>query len=171
MTRYQAVPSRSKLSLDGRSSIHPIHTSASGLAGYFEAEVSADGQVDLSQPAKGHLEIAVDKLKTGNELEDLEMRRRLDPQRYPLVTADIKEFKAAAAAGHYHIVGDLTLHGVTRQVEGEIVVKRLDDRTISFVGEQAFDVRDFGLQPPQLFFLKVDPQVRATIEAIAERVD
>jgi hypothetical protein len=34
---------------------------------------------------------------------------------------------------------------------------------------KAFDVRDFGMEPPRMLFLRVEPEVAVRVEIIAER--
>jgi polyisoprenoid-binding protein YceI len=65
--------------------------------------------------------------------------------------------------------GDLTFHGVTRPVEGEVSVSLPDDRTIVIEGEQTFDIRDFGVQPPKILMLKVHPDVKVRVRVVAEQ--
>jgi polyisoprenoid-binding protein YceI len=65
--------------------------------------------------------------------------------------------------------GDLTFHGVTRPCEGEMELEVLDERTMRLTGESTFDVRDFGVDPPRLLVLKVEPEVVVRVELIAMR--
>jgi hypothetical protein len=43
----------------------------------------------------------------------------------------------------------------------------VDDRTIRLEGQSTFDIRDFGLQPPRILMLRVEPTVVVRIELIA----
>ena len=49
-----------------------------------------------------------------------------------------------------------------------MVIRRLDDRTISLEGSSRFDIREFGMQPPRVLMLKVEPEVDIRVEIIAE---
>ncbi len=44
-----------------------------------------------------------------------------------------------------------------------------DDKTIRLEGESTFDVRDFGMDPPKMFMLKVEPEVRVRVVIVAEQ--
>ena len=46
----------------------------------------------------------------------------------------------------------------------------VDDRTIRLEGESTFDIRDFGLNPPRILMLRVEPTVVVRIELIARTV-
>ena len=61
------------------------------------------------------------------------------------------------------------LVGVTRQVEGEVSVESPDPDSLVVEGEHVFDVRDFGVHPPRIGFLRVHPEVHVAIRVEAER--
>ena len=89
MHRYRIVPPRSRVWIDARSNVHPIHTEADGLEGWVELDID-DGTVNVDQTPRGHLEYPVENLKSGNALEDRELRRRIDTRRYPTITGELK---------------------------------------------------------------------------------
>src|SRR6516162_1782848 len=93
MARYRIVPDRSRVIIDARSSLHPIHTETDGLEGWLELEVEPGGRVDLSAAAAGHLQLAVSRLRSGNPLEDREPRRRIDARRYPVIAGELAVMK------------------------------------------------------------------------------
>ena len=41
----------------------------------------------------------------------------------------------------------------------------------SSAGESTFDIRDFGMEPPRILMLKVQPEVGVRVEIVAERED
>jgi polyisoprenoid-binding protein YceI len=170
MARFQLVRGQSQLSLDGRSSLHPIHTASTELEGYLEVELD-NGRLDLSVPPTGRFEVPVESLKAGNELYDLEMRRRLDTRRYPTIVAELLELRTLASGTRYQAVGDLTFHGVTRRYEGEVRITPLDEHTLEVSGERMFDVRDFNMEPPKLLIFKVYPEVQVMLKAVAKQAD
>jgi hypothetical protein len=72
---------------------------------------------------------------------------------------------AVLAGGRF----DLTFHGVTRRVRGELRLLAGDDGGFELEGEQVFDIRDFGIDPPRLLMLKADPEVRVRVRLVARR--
>jgi hypothetical protein len=76
MTRYEISPERSHLWIDARSNVHPIHTGTDGLEGYVDLELASDGHVDVTSTPEGKLSLSVDKLSSGNRLEDRELYKR-----------------------------------------------------------------------------------------------
>jgi polyisoprenoid-binding protein YceI len=169
MPRFRIVPERSKVFLEASSSVHPIHGEAEGLSGSIDVNFDGDG-VDLSSPPTISVELPVERLKSGNKLEDAEMMRRIDARRFPSIRGTVKDMKSQGVDGRYLVTGDLTFHGVTQTVEGEVTVSRPDDRTLVIEGEKQFDIRDFNVSPPKILMLKVHPEVRVRIrvEAIGE---
>ena len=166
MATFRIDPNRSRVWVEARSSMHPIHGEAEGLEGSIEADV-ADGRIDVSTVPKIQIELPVEKLQSGKKLEDAEMMRRIDARRYPRITGSTTELRENG--GRYRIRGDLTFHGVTRQVEGEVTISAPDEQLLVIEGEQIFDIRDFGVQPPKILMLKVHPDVRVRVKVVAEQ--
>ena len=167
MARYEIHPDRSEVRIAARSSLHPIDSVNRGLVGFFEAEMTDDGRVDLSVPPKGRLELPVDRLASGNSLYDREMKRRIEARRYPTITGELTDMSEAGCAGRYRVAGDVTLRGVTRHYEDEMSISVIDERSLSLEGSHVFDLREFGMEPPKIMMLKVYPDVSVTVKIIA----
>ena len=67
-----------------------------------------------------------------------------------------------ATPARYLVGGDLTFRGVTRRYDDEMTVERSDDATVTLSGQSVFDIRDFGMEPPRILMLKVEPEVDGT---------
>jgi len=167
MARYTIDPSRSRVWIDAQSSVHPIHSTADGLEGFIEFDADRDGNVG-SHPA-GKLSFPVSKLSSGNPLERRELQKRIDARRYPTIDGVLTGMEPLDNQGRFRIRGDLAFRGVTRSVEGELALSVVDDSTIRLEGASTFDVRDFGMEPPRILMLRVEPDVNVRIELIAER--
>ena len=169
MARFRIVPERSKVVIEATSSVHPIHGEASGLEGSINADFDGDG-LDLSSPPEMTVELPVEALKSGNKLEDGEMMRRIDARRFPRIKGVVRDIKPKGDDGRYFMTGDLTFHGVTQTVDGEVTIRRQDDKTLVIEGEREFDIRDFNVTPPKILMLKVHPdvKVRIRVEAVGE---
>lgn len=169
MPRFRIVPERSRVWLEASSSIHPIHGEASGLSGSIDVQFDGTG-LDLSSSPDIKVELPVEQLKSGNRLEDAEMMRRIDARRYPTIRGVVKDMKSQGVDGRYVVTGDLSFHGVTQTIEGEVTVSRPDGGTLVIEGERQFDIRDFKVSPPKILMLKVHPEVkvRIRVEAVDE---
>ena len=57
MERYTIDPQRSRVWIDAKSSLHPIHSESGGLEGFFEAEVLGGGRINPRIMPHAHLEL------------------------------------------------------------------------------------------------------------------
>jgi polyisoprenoid-binding protein YceI len=146
--------------------MHPIHGQADGLEGSIEADV-ADGHIDITGVPKISIELPVENLQSGKKLEDAEMMRRIDARRFPKIRGQTTELRKNG--GTYQIRGDLTFHGVTRAVEGDVTISAPDERSLLIEGEQVFDIREFGVEPPKILMFRVHPDVRVRIKVVAQQ--
>src|SRR5438067_1058506 len=147
--------------IDARSSVHPIHTRTSGLEGFVDLSVSGDGASVGTAPA-GHLSLPVVRLRSGNPLEDRELRRRIDARRFPTIDGELTAMRFVSD-DRYLVAGQVTFRGETRACEEEMTVTVLDEDTMRFAGRATFDVRDFGMEPPRILMLRVYPEVDVSV--------
>jgi polyisoprenoid-binding protein YceI len=166
--RFRIVPERSRIWVDARSSLHPIRVATTGLRGYLDATL-ANGVLVDGNPTSGSIEIEADRMKSGNVLYDHELERRLEARKYPVIRGAVRDVKPLGDGQRYRVFGQLEFHGVTRSVEGEVLVRVVDDRTLEIEGERVFDLRDYALEPPRILMLKVYPEVRVRAQVIAEQ--
>ena len=171
MARYRIVPERSRIWIDARSSLHPIHSSTDGLEGYVDVDDRRGGGAVLAVPAAGRVSLEVDRLSSGNPLEDRELRNRVDAARFPTIDGVLTDSQRLDGTDRYRVTGDVSLRGVSRSCRDELSLEVLDDRTVRLTGGSTFDVRDFGVKPPRLLMLRVDPEVAVRIDIIAARPD
>ncbi|HEX3090853.1 MAG TPA: YceI family protein, partial [Ilumatobacteraceae bacterium] len=63
----------------------------------------------------------------------------------------------------------LTFRGVTRTYEDTMTIEAVDDHGVILAGRSTFDIRDFGMDPPRILMLKVQPEVSVRVEIVAEK--
>jgi polyisoprenoid-binding protein YceI len=94
------------------------HLAVSTVRGAF-MKVSGSAQHDPADPSKDSVEITIDaaSIDTRVQMRDNDLRSPnfLDVQKYPTITFKSKQVKSAGA-GKLQMVGDLTIHGVTKEV-------------------------------------------------------
>ena len=83
----------------------------------------------------------------------------IDSKRFPRVASDLRELRPTTDPGRYAATGDVTLAGRSRRYNGTLTLSSSGDR-ITIEGELEIDIRDFGLKPPALLLIKVDPAVK-----------
>jgi polyisoprenoid-binding protein YceI len=166
---YRIVPEQSRVWIDARSTLHPIHRSTEGLEGYVDVETRDGGQVDLAVEPAGKLSLPVARLSSGNRLEDRELQRRIDARRFPTIDGMLTHLEPVGSDSRYRVTGDLTFRGVVRRYQDEMTLNVVDDQTIRLEGESTFDIRDFGMDPPRILMLRVEPAVSVRVEIVATR--
>jgi hypothetical protein len=138
------------------------------LEGYIEFELDTGGGVDLAVRPKGRLSLQVDRLRSGNMLEERELRRRIDAGRFRTIDGELIDMRPSGAGGRYVVRGAVTFRGVTNEHEDEMLIS-FDDDTVTLTGTSTFDVRDFGMEPPRILLLRVEPEVTVRVEIFGRR--
>ena len=170
MARYRIIPERSWVEIRSRSNVHPIETRTVGLEGFLELVLLSDGRVELTSPPSGTLSLRVEKLSSGNPLQDRELRRRIDARRYPTIEGALVDLRETPTQGRYAVRGDVTFRGVTRTVEDEMTLRATaESDELELEGETTFDIRDFGMDPPKILLFRVEPDVRVKAHIVALR--
>lgn len=168
LTRYTLDSVRSCVWVSGRSSLHPINTETRGITGWFEAASRTDGSLDLDLAVSGEIELAVERLTSGNQLYDRELRRRIDARRYPTIAGRLTGIALEGAHPNYTVTGEVSFHGKTRTfVHGMRIEVRDDGITLS--GEDVFDIREFGMKPPSMLMVRVYPEISVRVELHGDR--
>jgi polyisoprenoid-binding protein YceI len=161
VAQYQVDPFASAVAVAANSTIHAVHIQAHGVTGTLEGELDREGRVRLDRPHHARLSIAVDELRSGNVLQDMEMDRRMDAARFPTIDCEVDAL--VANAGGYRASARLTVRGRTRPVQAEVILAAVAPGHVVVEAEHVFDMRDFGVSPPRLLVLRVDPQVRVRV--------
>jgi hypothetical protein len=165
-TRYIVSRPDSWLTFDAHATLHNVHGKTGDLDGHIEATWNDDGSLAAEPAPKMHVEFLVERLRSGNSLQDREMWKVIDSKRFPRIVAELRTLTATPAPGRYAGVGDVTLAGRVRPYNGELTVAH-DGSSVTIEGELAVDIRDFGIKPPSLFVMKVDPVVRVRLHLVA----
>ena len=94
------------------------HLGVSTIRGAF-TKVSGSAQYDASDPTKNSLNATIQAASVDTRVEmrdnDLRSPNFLDAQKFPTITFQSKQVKSVGS-GRLQIAGDLTIHGVTKEV-------------------------------------------------------
>jgi polyisoprenoid-binding protein YceI len=164
--RYDIVPERSQVWIEARSNVHPIHSQTDGLEGFVELTLGADGAVDVNSGASAQLSLPVDRLRSGNVLEERELKRRIEARRFKTIDGELTSL-SAGADGTYLVEGMITFRGESRVYEAPMTIEAVDDSTLRLAGEATLDIRDFGMEPPRILVLRVEPEVTVRVDVVA----
>ena len=129
------------------------HLMISNVRGQF-TKVSGMAEFDAKNPAVNKVEATVDvsTIDTRVEARDKHLKSPdfFDVAKYPSITFKSKKF-AAAGAGKYKVTGDLTMHGVTKEVMVDLVdvspeIKgQRGEMRIGGQGSTKINRKDYGL--------------------------
>jgi polyisoprenoid-binding protein YceI len=94
------------------------HLGVSTVRGAF-TKVSGSAKYDPADPAKSSVDVTIDASSVDTRVQmrdnDLRSPNFLDVQKYPTIMFKSKQAKSMGS-GKMQIVGDLTIHGVTKEV-------------------------------------------------------
>lgn len=150
-----------------RSRLHPVHASSQQLSGVLVGSFAEDGTPDLHQPHSAQLELPVASLLSGNRLQDMEMQRRLNVRRFPNIAIAVSKV-AAGGDGRFQADFRVEVMGQGREYQAPCDLQVKDGR-ISVSGERAFDMRDFGVNPPRFLTMAMEPEVKVRIHVVAAK--
>ena len=130
-----------------------------------------DGEVEPGEHTRAQVEIALERLASGNRLYDAELLRRIDARRHPMVTLDLRGVTPIGYADRFSVDGSITFHGTVRQLQGTVVASMPSARTLVVRGEHVFDTRDFNISSPMVLMFRIYPDVMVKLQLEAELDD
>lgn len=160
MTVYRIDPSASTVHVSAKSTLHGIDGHADGIVGTIE--IGGDGAL-----VGAHVEVEAERLRWGNPLLDRETRRRIDVRSHPTISGHVRRVDTTDGES-LHLRGTIAFLGIEHEVDGDIVVTASTPDRLVVEGEQSFDVRDWGLEPPNLLLIRVEPIIRVRIHVEAD---
>jgi hypothetical protein len=165
---YVVSSPKSSLTFEARSTLHTVRGKATGLSGQVACRVTPDGKIVTEPAPKMHVEFPVENLKTSNLLQDREVWKLIGNTGYACIAADLRELRPAGGPNQYDAAGDITLAGRARRYNGKLNIDD-DGERLTIDGDLSVDIRDFGLRPPSLLVLRVDPLVKVRLWLVAAR--
>jgi polyisoprenoid-binding protein YceI len=102
-------------------------------------------------------------------MEDRELHKRIDSRRFPTIDGTARHrSRAVGRRRHsYRVSGDITFRGVSRQHEDQMTSRRSGRQDHPARGRIAFRHPGFGMEPPKVLMLKVEPEVEVRVEIFA----
>ena len=174
LTRWELDPAHTTVEFSAK------HMMITTVKGRF-SDVSGTIEADEAHPDRSTAEVSIDaaSIDTRNEQRDAHLRSPdfLDVDNNPVIAFRSKRVKGAAgkAGDEFEVVGDLTIHGSTKEVtldatyEGKIRDLEGKERA-GFSATTKIDRRDFGLvwnQTLEAGGLLVGNEIAISIEAEA----
>lgn len=129
------------------------HMMVSTVRGRFKS-FSGELEIDETNPANSKVNVTIDvaSIDTGAEGRDAHLKSAdfFDAEKYPTVTFASKSV-AAKGDATYVVTGDLTIHGVTKEIEltvtREGVTTNMQGKQVqAFSSTTSFSRKEFGLE-------------------------
>ena len=164
--RYSVSRTDSVLTFAAKSTLHAVNGKNTMLDGYIEAGLNEDGKLIFDPLPVMHLDFLVEQLRSGNTVLDQQMWKLIDSKRFPRITADLRTLVPTDAPFRFTGTGDITLSGRVKRYAGDIAFS-VRGTDLIFEGDLDVDIRDFGLTPPNLLIIRVDPVVKVHLHLVA----
>lgn len=154
---------RGSLSFDAKATLGAFTGTTSSLTGAMTAGS------DVSD-VRGHVETQVATLKTGNGLRDKDLRKAMDADSFPTMRFELQGVSLQHEAADSAVVtlsGQLTLHGVTRDVAVPAVL-RFGKDGVHVAGAFPLNVRDYGVTrlSKMLGAFRMNPDIKVRIDIV-----
>jgi hypothetical protein len=162
--RFEVASGRSAILIEARSTVGPIAFGTTEVEGYLEVDMRG-GAIDVDGDApSAKLQVELNTLSSGNSLYDAELLRRIDARRYPATLVELRGAERVGLSERYEADGDLTFHGITRQITGTVGAQIDRDGLLHVAGEHVFDIRDFDVVAPSVLMLRIYPDVHVGLQ-------
>lgn len=154
---------RGTLSFDAKATLGAFTGTTNSVTG------SMTGGADI-RDARGHVEAQVATLKTGNGLRDKDMMKAMDADSFPVLRFElhgVSEQHQAADSAVVTLSGQMTLHGVTRDIAIPAVV-RFGKDGVQVLATFPLNVRDYGVTrlSKMLGAFKMNPDIVVKVDVV-----
>lgn len=131
------------------------------------------GRIDIRQDVVDfYLDLTT--LDTGIGKRDKDMRETLETDDYPFAefygTLETQLDAGIPRAQPVTVVGDFTIHGVTRRIEIDGTITPSDEG-LRVEAEWELNLNDYDIKPPSLLIIKVDEVQQIRIDALLTPVE
>ena len=154
---------RGSLSFDAKATLGAFTGTTSTLSG----EMTAASDV---RDVRGWIEAPVATFKTGNGLRDKDMLKAMDADSFPTMRFQLQGVSLQHESGDSAVVslsGQLTIHGVTREVSVPALV-RFGKDGVQVTGSFPLHVRDYGVTrlSKMLGAFKMNPDIVVRLDVV-----
>jgi YceI-like domain len=164
--RYTVSRAGSVLTFAAKSTLHSVSGKNTMLDGFIRAGIDEGGKLIFDPLPVMHLDFLVEQLRSGNTMLDQQMWKLIDSKRFPRITADLRTLAPTDSPFRFTGSGDITLAGRMKRYGGTIDFS-VSGTDLIFEGDLDVDIRDFGLTPPNLLIIRVDPIVKVHLHLVA----
>ena len=168
---YTALPTGSKMKIEGTSTLHDWTIESSIVAGSLEADAkfpeSALTDPKAAKPIVS-VSVPVKSLKSNNKRMDTSTYEYLKQPEFKNIEYRLLELKPKSAAGDtgplkFDAVGALTIVGVTRTNTMPVTIEKKDGK-LKIVGSTPVKCTDYGLKPFSYLLISCGDDLKISFE-------
>ncbi|HHN74377.1 MAG TPA: YceI family protein [Acidobacteria bacterium] len=156
---FTVLSGSSEVGFEGSSTLHDF-------VGRSD-QVSGSVRFDPQQPASGatgHIEVRAASLDTDNRGRNKQMYKRLETDRFPLITFDLEAFELSARGDGGSLSGVargvISIHGIGRPLAMDVTLLPLAGDGWKVEGRSEVEMPAFSIEPPRVLgLIKVAPKV------------
>ncbi|MFP8487967.1 YceI family protein [Gracilimonas sp. Q87] len=145
---YNVDIENSKVVIDGTSNVHDWQSEAEQFSGNAAIELEEDSLISISDL---QFNVVVDGIKSGKGGMDSKTYDALNKDKYPNITFVLSEVTSINDSS-LTATGDLTISGVTKSIQMDVLYEILPDGSVLFEGTQNINMKDYDVDPPRAMF-------------------
>lgn len=159
LVRFNISP-ESKLWFEGTSTIHDYRCDAGKIEGFMEIDLNLFSKTQFDSTdliVGGRISIPVLSLKSEKKKLNEKMYKSLKQKEYPEITYELISAKFTVTPDSADIwwvklltSGKLTVVGVEKIIDMEIIGYRENDGQLRFEGTKSLMMKNFGIKPPSM---------------------
>ncbi len=157
---YQIVPSESEIIVWGTSNVHDWEAPAEEFSGSATIEVSGDSLLSISSL---QFTVVAEEINSGKGGMDKRIDDALKVKKHPNITFSLSEIQSIGSSS-ITAAGELTIAGVTKNVQMEVEYQLQPDGSILFNGKQNIDMTEFNVDPPTAMFGTIKAGEKVDVE-------
>jgi polyisoprenoid-binding protein YceI len=148
--------------LEFHATTHPVGINVNGTGPIPKGELSLE-----NGKLTGELKLDLNQLDAGMSMRTTHMKERaLETEKFPEATLKITDLKLISGADAVPFRGDLTLHGVTKPVEGTLKLDRKSD-PMDLHADFDLKMSDYAIVVKPFAGVSVDDKVSINVESKA----
>ena len=162
---YKVDPS-SKMVIEGTSTLHDWTSTITQVQG--QARINFDNN-KIEGLGSLNMIIPVESIQSDHSLMNSKTYEALKKDQFPVIKFDLQKIEKLDA-GKVDAAGQLTIAGVTQDVNLEVSYKQLPGNKVMFSGEKSIKMSDFRITPPTAFMgsIKTGDTIMVKFETVFE---
>jgi polyisoprenoid-binding protein YceI len=148
--RWDALPTGSKVKMDGDSTLKKWSMQSIIVAGFLEADAAFPANVN---GAKAEVSMPVRSFKSGTTAMDNRMQKEMKEPEFKQIKFSLTELKPKGTSGasgpvELEAQGKLTIVGKDKVITMPITAEKQADGKLKISGTADLKMTDFGIEPP-----------------------